>query len=551
MADKDDDMTNSTLPKMNLLDEFWSAWKNGAGMFLEAYVTFAIGNIGSIFKIIYPTCYGSPIYNGSIHLTGTGDLECNSQIQNSIPTVEIAAIIVGMIFFGLVGDHMGRLTGLRSTISLYVVGIIGLTVSFGVNLSGLFAMFLIFVIIYCIGVGGEYPMASASASERSEAYQLARGRTVVLTFANQGWGNFINTGIICILLAITQTGACSGTTLENPSNATIRVCLQTGVCPDTTLENVYTENLIGVCDYAGLQVVWRVQYALALPIILWLWYLRFCVFRETEVWKQRQEAKYKNESPAELRAKRWKHTKMLFGRKYIGPLIGCAVGWFVWDIAFYGNKLFQGTIMAAVVGGGNNETLYLILLYTLLNSFISLIGYYFAAFTIDTKWMGRVRMQVMGFAVTCIISLVCGFDFESISKNSQLFLFLYLVQSFFGQWGPNCTTWLLPVELFPTDVRGQAHGISAASGKFGALVATLIFSYGAPGAKPVGAQIIFIVTGFACLVGVLVTIIFVKDVTGVPLKQIDRRWSVDFAEAYGGAPNKVGAVEAQDEADKN
>jgi len=522
MADKDDDMTNSTLPKMNLLDEFWAAWKNGAGMFLEAYVTFAIGNIGSIFHLLYPTCFGKTV-------AGVGGLECNPQIPNAIPTVEIAAIIVGMLVFGLLGDHMGRLTGLRSTISLYVVGILGLTVAFGMNLSGQFAMFLVFVIIYCLGVGGEYPMASASASERSEAYQLARGRTVTLTFANQGWGNFINTGIICILLAITQTGGCSA----------------------TTLSKVYNGSLIGVCDEAGLQVVWRVQYVLCLPIILWLWYLRFCVFRETEVWKQRQEAKFKNESPVELRATRWKHTKMLFGRKYIGPLTGCAVGWFVWDIAFYGNKLFQGTIMQAVVGqNANNETLYLILLYTLLTSFISLIGYYFAAFTMDTKWMGRVRMQVMGFVVTSIISLVCGFDYGPISGNSQLFLFLYLVQSFFGQWGPNCTTYLLPVELFPTDVRGQAHGISSASGKFGALVATLIFSYGANGG-PVSAQIIFIVTGFACLVGVLVTIIFVRDVTGVPLKQIDRRWSVDFAEAYGGSPNKVGAVEAHDEADKN
>lgn len=31
-------------------------------------------------------------------------------------------------------------------------------------------------------------------------------------------------------------------------------------------------------------------------------------------------------------------------------------------------------------------------------SFAALVGYYFAAFTIDRPWMGRMRMQAMGFA---------------------------------------------------------------------------------------------------------------------------------------------------------
>lgn len=40
-----------------------------------------------------------------------------------------------------------------------------------------------------------------------------------------------------------------------------------------------------------------------------------------------------------------------------------------------------------------------------------------------------------------------------------------------GQFGPNATTWLLPGEVFPTDIRATCHGISAATGKIGALVA--------------------------------------------------------------------------------
>lgn len=46
--------------------------------------------------------------------------------------------------------------------------------------------------------------------------------------------------------------------------------------------------------------------------------------------------------------------------------------------------------------------------------------------------------------------------------------------SFWGQFGPNATTFLLASELFPTDTRGKAHGISAAVGKLGALAADII-----------------------------------------------------------------------------
>ncbi|MGZ4032923.1 MAG: hypothetical protein ACXVDJ_09855 [Tumebacillaceae bacterium] len=35
---------------------------------------------------------------------------------------------------------------------------------------------------------------------------------------------------------------------------------------------------------------------------------------------------------------------------------------------------------------------------------------------------------------------------------------------------------MLPTELFPTDVRSQAHGTCAAMGKFGALTATIVFT---------------------------------------------------------------------------
>ena len=60
---------------------------------------------------------------------------------------------------------------------------------------------------------------------------------------------------------------------------------------------------------------------------------------------------------------------------------------------------------------------------------------------------------------------------------------LYFLSSFFGQFGPNATTWLLPGEVFPTDIRATCHGISAATGKVGALIAGIWFAYLSNAAK--------------------------------------------------------------------
>ena len=57
------------------------------------------------------------------------------------------------------------------------------------------------------------------------------------------------------------------------------------------------------------------------------------------------------------------------------------------------------------------------------------------------------------------------------------FVVLYCLANFFQNFGPNTTTFIVPGEAFPTRYRATAHGISAASGKFGAVVAQLAFQW--------------------------------------------------------------------------
>lgn len=63
--------------------------------------------------------------------------------------------------------------------------------------------------------------------------------------------------------------------------------------------------------------------------------------------------------------------------------------------------------------------------------------------------MGRLRLQQTGFVITGTLFLICGFLSERLS--SGVLVCIYLGSSFFGQCGPNCTTFLIPAEVFPTE----------------------------------------------------------------------------------------------------
>jgi PHS family inorganic phosphate transporter-like MFS transporter len=72
-----------------------------------------------------------------------------------------------------------------------------------------------------------------------------------------------------------------------------------------------------------------------------------------------------------------------------------------------------------------------------------------------------------------------GFGYHALIKThngSKWFTVLYCLANFFQNFGPNVTTFVIPGEVFPTRYRSTAHGISAASGKFGAVVAQVGFA---------------------------------------------------------------------------
>ena len=105
-------------------------------------------------------------------------------------------------------------------------------------------------------------------------------------------------------------------------------------------------------------------------------------------------------------------------------------------------------------------------------------GYWATVFTVE--WLGRWKIQMMGFVMmTAFMSALAGGFDTLVSKhpNAADFMVLYCLTFFFANWGPNATTFVIPAECFPTSWRTTAHGISAASGKAGAILGAFGFQY--------------------------------------------------------------------------
>lgn len=90
--------------------------------------------------------------------------------------------------------------------------------------------------------------------------------------------------------------------------------------------------------------------------------------------------------------------------------------------------------------------------------------------------LGRIRQQLYTSAVVSILYAIwAGISVPSAHTSTAGLMVMFGLSQLVVCMGPNCTTFLLPCEVFPTRVRGTAHGISAAVGKSGAVLTAFAF----------------------------------------------------------------------------
>src|SRR4051812_47860801 len=99
-------------------------------------------------------------------------------------------------------------------------------------------------------------------------------------------------------------------------------------------------------------------------------------------------------------------------------------------------------------------------------------GYLLAIARMDR--IGHRRLQLLGFAAMAVCFFIIA-AVPGMTTTVAPFLIVYGVSYFFTEFGPNVTTFVIPSEVYPVDMRATGHGISAGVGKLGAFIGVFLF----------------------------------------------------------------------------
>lgn len=181
----------------------------------------------------------------------------------------------------------------------------------------------------------------------------------------------------------------------------------------------------------------------------------------------------------------WRDFRSFLKQKHnLRTLTATSLCWFCLDLPFYGLGLMNADIVNTIWFGDdiNRVGMYQYLIRSSYQSIVvvscgAIIGSAIAVMTIDR--FGRRNLQLLGFCCLFILNVIIGAAFRYLSThgNSSALVVLYVLTQIFFNFGPNTTTYIAPAELFPTRFRCTCHGISAASGKLGSIVAQCFLGY--------------------------------------------------------------------------
>ncbi|KAG1722226.1 major facilitator superfamily domain-containing protein [Suillus paluster] len=429
----------------------------GVGFFTDAYDIFAINIAATMLGYVY----------------GHANNQLNTQQSLGVKVATPVGNLVGQLLFGWLADVLGRKRMYGVELMLMIVACFGQALAGQAPAVSAIGVIIVWRFVMGVGIGGDYPLSAIISSEF--AATRSRGRLMTAVFAAQGWGYFASS-----LVGIIVVQAYKNSILNAPFPCVVpvdyiwRLMIGLGCVPGVIA--LYFRLTIPETPRFTMDVERNVAQATA-DIENVLTSGRHFDHENAPV----QRVTAPKATPADFAAYfgQWKNMKVLIGTSY---------SWFALDIAFYGLGLNSSIILSAINFGSPTinktsslyvyENLYNICVGNLILSVAGLIPGYWASFLVIDSW-GRKPLQLMGFIMLTIIFAIMGFAYDAMNATvagTKAFVFLYCLANFFQNFGPNTTTFVIPGEAFPTRYRSTAHGISAATGKLGAIISQVGFA---------------------------------------------------------------------------
>jgi PHS family inorganic phosphate transporter-like MFS transporter len=415
----------------------------------------------------------------------------------------LAGMILGQVVGGALGDSfLGRLGALRLVMALQIFASIGSSLLY-TSKGDVYLYLAAWRFVLGVGAGGVYPLAAVLSAEQSDAQRSENTnaspshddpvKRVVLTFSTQGLG-FIMVPIIAVLL------------LYSTDNLELvwRLLLGLGALP-------------GLCL---LYMQWRLyrrshndDEGQAVPLEEPDIVVESAPLQEEEqVVPTSEEA----EEPVSHSSGIWESIR--HEPDLVRKLLGTAGTWFLFDILFYGNTLFQPIVVEAAFGAASDasetplDLLRKMAQDSLILTSIALPGYVVAGWIMNKRTFCVTQtpryVMLQGFAAMGILYLTIGWNWTYLRHYPLVLVFLYGLTFFFANYGPNTSTFILPSLLYSPECRSTLNGISAASGKLGALVGATLFE---PAATRFGDANVMLICSSVAGVAFLLTYYFVPS----------------------------------------
>ncbi|CAL5193746.1 unnamed protein product [Lathyrus oleraceus] len=459
-------MAKDQIQVLNALDVAKTQWYHftaiiiaGMGFFTDAYDLFCISLVTKLLGRIY------------YHVDGAakpGTLPPN--VSAAVNGVAFIGTLSGQLFFGWLGDKLGRKKVYGMTLMIMVICSIGSGLSFGHTPESVMTTLCFFRFWLGFGIGGDYPLSATIMSEYSN--KKTRGAFIAAVFAMQGFG-ILAGGIFAIIMAsIFKAKFDSPSYAVDPIGSTVpqadfiwRIIVMVGALP-AALTYYWRMKMPETARYTALVAKNTAQAAADMSKVL-----------QVDIQAEPEKEDHSKVKPYGLFSKE-------FLSRHGLHLLGTASTWFLLDIAFYSQNLFQKDIFSAIgwippaqTMNALEEVYKIARAQTLIALCSTVPGYWFTVALIDK--IGRFAIQLMGFFFMTVFmfALAIPYDHWTQKDNRIGFVALYSLTFFFANFGPNATTFVVPAEIFPARFRSTCHGISSASGKLGAIVGAFGFLY--------------------------------------------------------------------------